>query len=264
MFKSMNFFGWVGRGSTGLFLYIIDISYFLTRSLSVWQTHRHVFNKAVYSALVGQIITAGVNALAMISLLAFLVGAGVTSQLLYIMHAITGASHLTEILARLVISELGSIITAVILVGRSCSAITVDLGNLKVHGEIEPLEYMGINVDDYFVVPGIIGIVISQIILALYFSVIMILSGVFFSAYIYHFSAQESLLVLSNMMSISTIMIFMGKNLFFGLVIGAMACFHGLSVENSPTQVPEQMQKAVVRSLIFLFLANGGFLLLTL
>ena len=260
----MNFFGWIGQRFIKLFLYIIDVSYFLARSLAIWQAHRHIFNRAVYSSLVGQIIFTGVDALAMISFLAILIGVGVTSQLIYIMQAITGASHLTEILARLVISELGPIITAVILVGRSCSAIAVDLGNLKVRGEIEPLEYVGIDVNDYFVVPRITGMVISQMTLALYFSVIMILSGVFFSAYIYHYSAQESLLVLLNMMSFNAVIIFMIKNLFFGLVIGAMACFHGLSVENSPTQVPEQMQKAVARSLIFLFLADGYFLLLSL
>ncbi|NOR80332.1 MAG: hypothetical protein GQ529_05795, partial [Methyloprofundus sp.] len=112
----MNFFGWIGRLCTDLFLYLIDVSYFLARSLAIWQAHRHIFNRAVYSSLIGQIIITGVDALAMISFLAILVGIGVTSQLIYIMQAITGASHLTEILARLVISELGPIITAVILV----------------------------------------------------------------------------------------------------------------------------------------------------
>ncbi|TXK95512.1 ABC transporter permease [Bathymodiolus platifrons methanotrophic gill symbiont] len=246
------------------FLYIIDFTYFLTQSLSVWQPHRHVFNRAVYSSLLGQLIFTGVDAIAMISFLAVLVGVGVTSQLIYIMQAITGASDLSEILARLVISELGPVITGVILIGRSCTAIAVDLGNTKVRGEIQPLEYLGIDVDDYFVVPRIICMVISQITLALYFSIIMVLCGVFFSGFIYDFSAQESLTHLLNMMTVNAIIIFIIKNLVFGLVIGAMACFHGLLVENSPTQVPQQMQKAVVRSLVFLFLADGYFLLVTL
>ncbi|RLA23680.1 MAG: ABC transporter permease, partial [Gammaproteobacteria bacterium] len=69
---------------------------------------------------------------------------------------------------------------------------------------------------------------------------------------------------LLNKMTINVVMIFIIKNLVFGLVIGAMACFHGLLVENSPTQVPQQMQKAVVRSLVFLFLADGYFLLFSL
>lgn len=260
----MNFFGWLGQRSIDSFLYIIDFTYFLTQSLSVWQPHRNIFNRAVYSNLLGQLIFTGVDAIAIISFLAVLVGIGVTSQLLYIMQAITGASDLTEMLTRLVLSELGPVITGVILVGRSCSAIAVDLGNTKVRGEIQPLEFLGIDVDDYFVVPRIICMVISQLTLALFFSIIMVLSGVFFSAFIYDFSAQESLVQLLNLMTLSVVMIFIIKNIIFGLVIGALACFHGLLVENSPTQVPQQMQKAVVRSLVFLFLADGYFLLFSL
>ena len=260
----MNFFGWIGQRCIESFLYIIDFTYFMAQSLAIWQPHRNVYNRAVYSNLLGQLIFTGVDAIAMISFLAVLAGIGITSQLIYIMQAITGASDLTEILARLVVSELGPVITGVILVGRSCSAIAVDLGNTKVRGEIEPLEYLGIDVDDYFVVPRIVCMVISQVTLALYFSIIMILCGVFFSAFIYNFSAQESLMQLLNTMNINVVMIFMAKNLFFGLIIGTMACFHGLLVENSPTQVPQQMQKAVVRGLVFLFLADGYFLLFSL
>lgn len=260
----MNFFGWLGRRCIDSFLYVVDLSYFLTRTVSVWQPHRNVFNRAVYSNLVGQLIFTGIDAIAMISFLAVLIGIGVTSQLIYIMQAITGASDLTAILSRLVISELGPLITGVILIGRSCSAIAVDLGNTKVHGEIEPLEYLGINVDDYFVVPRIICMLMSQVTLALYFSVITVLVGVFFSAFIYNFSAQDSLMALLDTMTPGVVVLFMLKNLLFGLIIGTMACFHGLSVENSPTQVPQQMQKAVVRSLVFLFLADGYFLLFTI
>lgn len=258
----MNIFGWIGRRCIDSSLYLIDLTCFLVRALSIWQPHRNVFNRAVYSNLLGQIIFTGVDAIAMISFLAVLVGIGVTSQLIYIMQAITGANDLTEILARLVISELGPLITGVILVGRSCSAIAVDLGNTKLHGEIEPLEYLGIDVDDYFVIPRILCMVISQVTLALYFSVIMILCGVFFSAFIYNFSAQESLTELLNTLGVNVVIVFMLKNIFFGLGIGAMACFHGLSVGNSPTQVPQQMQKAVMRSMVFLFLIDGYFLLL--
>ncbi len=258
----MNIFGWIGQRCIESTLYLIDLTCFLVRALSIWQPHRNVFNRAVYSNLLGQIIFTGVDAIAMISFLAVLVGIGVTSQLIYIMQAITGANDLTEILARLVISELGPLITGVILVGRSCSAIAVDLGNTKLHGEIEPLEYLGIDVDDYFVIPRILCMVISQVTLALYFSVIMILCGVFFSAFIYNFSAQESLTKLLNTLEVNVVIAFMLKNIFFGLGIGAMACFHGLSVGNSPTQVPQQMQKAVMRCMVFLFLIDGYFLLL--
>ena len=129
---------------------------------------------------------------------------------------------------------MGPLITGFIIIGRSCSAIVVDLGNTKVSGEIEPLKYLGIDVDDYFVVPRILSMVISQVTLALYFSAIMLLFGMLFSTLIYDFSVRKSLTELLNMLNINSLFIFMLKNVLFGLSVGTIACFHGLSVRTSP------------------------------
>ena len=260
----MKFFDWMGHRCIELFLYVIDLTYFLVRSLSVWQPHRNVFNRAVYSTFLDQLILTGINAIAIISFLAMFVGIVIASQLVFIIASITGARDLVEILARLILSEMGPLITGFIIIGRSCSAIVVDLGNTKVSGEIEPLKYLGIDVDDYFVVPRILSMVISQVTLALYFSAIMLLFGMLFSTLIYDFSVHKSLTELLNMLNINSLFIFMLKNVLFGLSVGTIACFHGLSVRTSPTQVSEQMQKAVVRSVVFLFLLDGYFIALTL
>lgn len=260
----MRFFDWLGKRCIESLIYAIDLSYFLIRTLSVWQPHRNVFNRAVYSVFLDQIILSGINAIAIISFLAMFVGIVIASQLVFIMASMTGAKDLVEILARLILSEMGPLITGFIMIGRSCSAMVVDLGNTKVRGEIEPLEYLGINVDDYFVLPRIFSMVISQVILALYFSAIMLLFGMLFSALIYDFSVQESLTELLNLVSVNSLIGFMLKNILFGLIIGTIACFHGLSVQNSTLQVTEQMQKAMVRSIVFLFLIDGYFIIYTL
>ena len=260
----MKLFDWIGRRCIESFLYLIDLTFFLIRVFSVWQPHRNIFNRAVYIVFLDQLILTGINAIAIISFLAMFVGIVIASQLVFIMASITGAKDFVEILARLILSEMGPLITGFIMIGRSCSAIVVDLGNAKVRGEIEPLEYLGINVDDYFVIPRVLSMVISQVILALYFSAIMLLFGMFFSALIYDLSAQKSLTELLKLININSLFRFMLKNLLFGLVVGTMACFHGLSVGNSPTQVSEQMQKAVVRSIVILFLIDGYFIIFTL
>ena len=113
------------------------------------------------------------------------VGIVIASQLVFIIASVTGARDLVEILARLILSEMGPLITGFIIIGRSCAATVADLGNAKVNGEIEPLKYLGIDVDDYFVVPRILSMVISQVTLALYFSAIMLLFGMLFSTLIY-------------------------------------------------------------------------------
>ena len=81
--------------------------------------------------------------------------------------------------------------------------------------------------------------------------------------YTIHFN-QKSLSELLGMISLNGILRFMLKNFLFGLIIRAIACFQGLLVKNSPTQVSEQMQKAVVRSIVFLFIADGYFMIYTL
>jgi phospholipid/cholesterol/gamma-HCH transport system permease protein len=260
----MKFFDWIGRRCIESIFYVIDLTYFLIRTFSVWQPHRNVYNRAVYSVFLDQLILIGINAIAIISFLAMFVGIVIASQLVFIMASITGAKDLVEILARLILGEMGPLITGFVMIGRSCSAIVVDLGNARVNGEIKPLEYMGIDVGDYFVVPRILSMVISQMILALYFSVIMFLFGMIFSVLIYDLSAQKSLTELLNLVNINSLFRFMLKNILFGLIVGTIACFHGLSVINSPTQVSEQMQKAVVRSIVFLFLVDGYFILFTL
>lgn len=260
----MNFFAWIGRHCIDLILYIIDLTCFLVQTLSVWQSHRNVFNRAVYLIVLDQLILIGINALAIISLLALFVGIGVISQVIFIMQSLTGENDLLVILARLVLSEMGPLITGFILVGRSCSAIVVDLGNTRVSGEIEPLEYMGIDVDDYFIVPRVLSMIISQVALAFYFTAVMILCSVFFSAFLYDLSAQKSLTELLGMISFNGVLRFTLKNLFFGLIIGTIACFHGFLVDKSAALVSEQMQKAVVRSLVFLFMADGYFIVFTL
>ena len=192
------------------------------------------------------------------------VGISIASQLVFIIVSVTGAKDFVEILSRLILSEIGPLITSVVLVGRSCTGIVVDLGNTKVAGELEPLHYSGINIDDYVVLPRIVCMVISQVILALYFSAIMLMFGVIFSLLIYEISAQESLTELLNLVTTDSLFGFMLKNVCFGLIIGTVACFHGLLVNNASIHVSEQMQKAVVRCIVFLFLVDSYFIVFTL
>ena len=234
------------------------------QAVAIWKPHRNIFNKAVYSVFLDQLILTGVNATAIISFLAMFVGMVIASQLVFIMASITGANDLIKMLARLILGEMGPLITGFVLIGRSCSAIVVDLGNTKIRGEISSIEYLGIDINDYFIVPRIVSMVISQVVLALFFSAVMLFFGMLFSALIYDLSAQKSIIELLSLVSVKSLFIFMLKNCFFGLIVGTIACFHGLSVKNSPTQVSEQMQKAIVRSIVFLLLVDGYFIIFTL
>ena len=260
----MKFFDWIGHKCIELILYVIDLTCFLIQVCSIWQPHRNVFNRAVYSVFLDQLILTGINATAIISFLAMFAGIAIASQLVFIMASVTGANDIIQMLARLILSEMGPLITGFVMIGRSCSAIVVDLGNAKVTGEIVSLEYLGINVDDYLVIPRILAMIISQVVLALCFSAIMLFFGMIFSALIYDLPAQKSIAELLSLVNINSLFRFMLKNCLFGVTIGTIACFHGLSVKNSPIQVSKQMQKAIAMSIVFLLLTDGYFIIFTL
>jgi phospholipid/cholesterol/gamma-HCH transport system permease protein len=237
----MRFFDWIGHKCIESFLYVIDLTYFLIQVCSIWRPHRNVYNRAVYSVFLDQLILTGINATAIISFLAMFAGIVIASQLVFIMASVTGANDLIKMLARLILSEMGPLITGFVMIGRSCSAIVVDL-----------------------VIPRIFSMIISQVVLALWFSAIMLFFGMLFSSLIYDLSAQKSIAELLSLVNINSLFRFMLKNCLFGVIIGTIACFHGLSVKNSPTQVSEQMQKAIAMSIVFLLLTDGYFIIFTL
>lgn len=260
----MKFLGWLGHQCTAPVIYVIDLICFFIRVFSVWRPHRHVFNRAVFSVFLDQLMLTGINAMAIISFLAMFVGIVIASQLVFIMASISGADDLIKMLARLILSEMGPLVTGFVLIGRSCSAIVVDLGNTKIRGEVAALEYLGIEVDDYFVMPRIVSMVVSQVVLALSFSAVMLFFGMLFSSLIYDLSAEKAITALLGLVSVNSLISFVIKNLLFGLTIGIIACFHGLSIINSPIQVSAQMQRAIGMSIVFLLFIDGYFVMFTL
>ena len=69
------------------------------------------------------------------------------------------------------------------------------------------------------------------------------------------------LLILLDAFTPPELLVFLLKNLLFGLIMGAVACFHGLQVEKSITELPQQTQQAIVNSLVLIFVFDGLFVI---
>ena len=81
--------------------------------------------------------------------------------------------------------------------------------------------------------------------------------GIIFSALQDSPSNYKYLFILADSFLPYELIIFIFKNLLFGLIIGATACFHGLRVEQSVTELPQQTQQAIVNSLLIIFIVDG-------
>ena len=253
--------GWVGRKTIGSVLYATDLTYFILQSLNAIRERRKADNVATARALNAQIVFGGVDALPIVTLLALAVGVSITMQILALGDALSGGADVIQLLTSIVGMELGSLLTAIVLIGRSGSAIAVDLGNMKLHGEVEALELLGINLMDFFVAPRVLGMAIAQLVLATYFAWVALYGGVVLSGLLVSSRYFSYLTPLAQSIAPNTVLVYAGKNLLFGLIIAGTACFHALRVGDSPTEVPQQTQRAIATSLVLIFVIDGLFAL---
>lgn len=249
--------GMAGRQALRLPRYILDLTLFTLQALREWREHSSLRNRATYTSFVSQMIFTGIDALPPIILLSLASGVSITSMLLKNVQVFGSTADIVTILSEVVALELGCLLTAITLIGRSGSAITIDLGNMKLNREIEGLELLGINVNHLFITPRLLGTAVSQLVLAIFFSSLSVVSAIVFNATIYSTSYWKYLGEIPLAFDPFDLLLFVVKNLLFGLIIGVTACYHGLQVQHSVTEVPQQTQRAIVNSLSIIFMLDG-------
>ena len=246
-----------GRVLIRTVLYIINLMTFSTLAMKDWLARNRLFRSHSYSTTVAQIIFTGVDALPTITVIGLATGFIFTFRLISVVDSLGDTSDITELLITIICLGLGPFLAAIIIISRTGSAIVVDLGNMKLHGEIQALEYLGVNINDYLIAPRIIGTAISQLAITVYFTVIALVSGIVLSGYILNPSHFELIIDISRSFSPHLISIFIVKNIVFGFVIATVACYNGLRVHRSATELPQRTTASIVQTLIFIFAIDG-------
>lgn len=196
-----------------------------------------------------QILFTGVQALGLVSSIALFVGATIIIQTGMLVPAATG-EILGQILVAVVLRELAPLGTAIIIAGRSGTAISAELGGMQVNSEVLALSSLGIDPLRYVVLPRMLGVVVSTLVLMVYFSVVAILGGYVVSLPIISpsFGALRAGFALA--LGPADIFLFLGKGVGLGTIVAWASCHYGLKVRGSPTEVPQMASRAVVTSLL--------------
>lgn len=212
-------------------------------------------NPSIRIVLYRQIYFTGVTALNKIVIIGILIGIVIIAQVINIVGSdavLTG-----KILIWTVVRELGPLFVAIIIIARSCSAISSELGSMRVNKEIESLMSMGINPISYLIIPRIAGGTISAFVLTFYFQISAILGGLLLSFIFMNIPFLQHLRVIFSVLNISEITISFLKGVIFGLTISTISCYYGLGVRTSITEIPQATTKAVMYSLFLVFILNG-------
>jgi phospholipid/cholesterol/gamma-HCH transport system permease protein len=201
------------------------------------------------SALFDQMVNIGVASMPTVGLANFLLGIVLAIQGAGQFEKLGATALVANLVAFSILREIGPLITAVIVIGRSGSAITAELGTMKVAEEIEALNVMGIDPVKFLVVPRLLAMIIMMPMLTVLGEGIGLFAGWLISVTSLHL---DPVFYVSN--SISAVEqkdLFTGllKALIFGAVVGTVGCFYGIQVEGGAEGVGQATTKSVVTSL---------------
>jgi phospholipid/cholesterol/gamma-HCH transport system permease protein len=156
----------------------------------------------------------------------------------------------------IVIREFGPLITALIVVLRSATAVTIETGYMKVLNEIEALELQGINPLDILYVPRMIGITVSMFCLITIFCITAVLGGYAIAWALTTLPLQNLLFQIGKAITGLDIAVVALKALFFGVGITVISLHHGLAVQKGITEVPVATSRGAVACLYYCLSVN--------
>ncbi len=221
----------------------------------VFSTLPVVVKWPVRKALLKQLYFTGIQSVGPISVMGFLAGLIMVMQV----SNLVGRNELLtlQVLIWTVVRELGPLLTAIVIVGRSSSAIASELAAMQVNGEIKSLQRMNISPVSYLVVPRMLAMTITSTVLTFYFQVVAIGTGMVVTAWNIDVSLLGEVNHFFEMLSYREIFAALLKSLCFGMLVSVVSCYYGLGVKRAMTEIPVAASRAVMRSLLAVFACDG-------
>jgi phospholipid/cholesterol/gamma-HCH transport system permease protein len=244
----LSWLGALGRAAIRRIVDADDLLHTFSDAVASLWTPGLAARQTVRRVVAAQIMYTGVQALSLVSVIAFLLGASIIIQT-NLMGSADG-ELLGKVLVAVVLRELAPLITAIVIAGRSGTAMATELGNMKVNSEVLALSSLGIDPPRFIVLPRLAASIVSVLVLMIYFSVVAIL-GAFVIAQITAAASWGSLYSgVSRGVMPFDLGLFLLKGVGLGAIVGWLCCHYGLQVKSSPTEVPRQASRAVVMSLL--------------
>ena len=229
---------------------------FLGLTLSTLASTLLVPSRWRVTALVAQIHQCGLNAVPIVALLTFLVGAVVAFLGATVLANFGATIYTVDLVAYSFLREFGVLLTAILLAGRTASAFTAQLGSMKVNEELDALRTQGLDPIALLVLPRMLALVISLPLLTF----IAILSGFMGGAMVSLLSLDISLaqyVAIVQQVPIRHLWVGLGKAPIFALLIALIGCLEGFKVEGSAQSVGQHTTSSVVQSIFVVILLDA-------
>tara|TARA_R110002096_G_scaffold270907_3_gene464788 strand:- start:9 stop:1151 length:1143 start_codon:yes stop_codon:yes gene_type:complete len=207
---------------------------------------------------------AGVNALPIVAVLSFFIGAVVAFMGANLLETFGASIFTVELVGLAVLREFGVLITAIMLAGRSDSAFTAAIGSMKMQQEIDAMRVLGIDPYEALVVPRVIACVIMAPLLAFAAVIAGLLGGLLVSWSALDISPAFFVSRLQDSIDISHFWVGMSKAPIFGLIIAIVGCKQGLEVGGDVESLGRHVTASVVQSIFAVIIVDALFAMMYL
>jgi phospholipid/cholesterol/gamma-HCH transport system permease protein len=211
------------------------------------------------TSLVYQVYRVGWQAIPIIVLITFLIGAIIAQQGIFHFRKFGADSYVVDMVGILVLRELGVLIVAIMVAGRSGSAYTAELGSMKMREEIDALSTMGLDPVEVLILPRVVALVCALPILSFIGSMAALYGGGLVAWFYGGMGPAIFIARLHDAVSVTHFEVGLIKAPFMALVIGIVACSEGLRVKGSAESLGKQTTTSVVKSIFLVIVLDGLF-----
>lgn len=253
----------VGKRAQGWLAGFTDATSFVGEvSLSVGRlfTGKARFRRSDFILVIQEV---GAQALPIVSLISFLVG---------VILAFVGALQLSLFGAQIFISnlvaigmarEMGAMMTAIIMAGRTGAAFAAQIGTMQVNEEVDALQTFGIPPMDFLVLPRMLALILMMPLLCLYAIFVGILGGFFVGVFLLDLSPIQYYHQTLAFLGVGDFAVGVGKAVIFGVIIAITGCMCGIRCGRNAAAVGQAATTAVVSAIVLIVVFDGLFAVLT-
>jgi phospholipid/cholesterol/gamma-HCH transport system permease protein len=211
------------------------------------------------TSLVYQLYKVGWQAIPIIVLITFLIGAIIAQQGFFHFRKFGAESYVVDMVGILVLRELGVLIVAIMVAGRSGSAYTAELGSMKMREEIDALSTMGLDPIEVLILPRVVALICALPILSFIGAMAALYGGGLVAQFYGDMGPAIFIARLHDAISVTHFKVGIIKAPFMALVIGIVACSEGLRVKGSAESLGRQTTTSVVKSIFLVIVLDGLF-----
>lgn len=211
-----------------------------------------------FRAAISEMVKAGYNAVPIVSVIAFFVGIILALQAAYQLKKVGALIYVANLVGVSLTRELGPILTAIIVAGRSGSAFAAEIGSMKAAEELDALTTMGINPFRFLVVPKLIALMVMLPALTMLADAIGIFGGFLLSTTLLEIHPVNYFQQTVNALLVKDVMTGLVKALVFGVIVTLVGAYQGFRVEGGAEEVGLRTTASVVSS-IFLIIVSDLF-----